>query len=97
MIDETLTLWENGAITLPKAWRKRHDTRHFLARENEQGYLVIMPIVTVEFYQKDGAAGLHFPMGIEAGELLQLWDKAGKKIGAGKKKRSVHRKKNGPH
>ena len=81
MVDETLTLWDNGAVTLPKAWREKYGTRHFIARENERGYLVIMPILDVEYWEKkDGSFGLHFPTGIEAGELLDLMKKAEKNI-----------------
>lgn len=90
MIDETLTLWENGAVTLPKEWRERYDTRHFLAKENEQGYLVIKPILDVEYYEHaDGTFGLRFPTGIEPAELIRLWDKAEQKI---QNERKKHRK-----
>lgn len=91
MVDETLTLWDNGAVTLPKAWREKYGTRHFIARENERGYLVIMPILDVEYWEKDdGSFGLHFPTGIEARELLKLWDEAEKKI---RQKEALKRKK----
>jgi len=91
MVDETLTLWDNGAVTLPKEWREKYGTRHFIARENERGYLVIMPILDVEYWEKsDGSFGLHFPTGIEAGELLKLWDEAEKNI---PKKKVLKRKK----
>ena len=74
MTSETLTLWENGAVTLPKEWRERYGTRHFLAKENERGYLVIMPIIDVEYYEEpDGTCGLRFPSGIEMGEFAELW------------------------
>lgn len=81
MTDETLTLWENGAVTLPKKWRERYDTKHFLARENERGYLVIMPIMDVEYWEDDnGNFGLHFPTGIEAGELARHMEHTNKKL-----------------
>ena len=73
MTSATLTLWDNGAVTLPKEWRERYGTKHFLARENEQGYLVIMPIMDIEYFEEeDGTCGLRFPHGIAAGELLKL-------------------------
>ncbi len=91
MVDETLTLWDNGAVTLPKEWREKYGTRHFIARENERGYLVIMPILDVEYWEKkDGSFGLHFPTGIEAGELLKIWDETEKKI---RRKDSLKKKK----
>lgn len=80
MVNETLTLWDNGAVTLPKEWRERYGTRHFLAKENERGYLVIMPIIDVEYYEDKKGARLHFPHGIEMGELLKRMKKAAKEI-----------------
>ena len=81
MTSETLKLWGNGAVTLPKEWRERYGTKHFLARENERGYLVIMPILDVEYWEKeDGSCGLHFPHGIEMGEFGKLMDEVGEKI-----------------
>ena len=83
MISQTLNLWDNGAVTLPKEWRERYDTKHFLAKENEKGYLVIMPIIDVEYYENDeGEFGLIFPHGIEAGELLKLFKQVDKDIEA---------------
>lgn len=87
MVNGTLTLWGNGAVTLPKEWREKYDTKHFLAREDAQGYLVIMPIVDVQYYeQTDGTCGLKFPSGIEAGELLHLFEQATASLSAEEKK-----------
>lgn len=81
MVSKALTLWPNGVVTLPKEWRERYGTKHFLAKETKEGYLVIMPILDVEYWEKkDGSFGLHFPHGIEAGELRRLMDEAGEKI-----------------
>ncbi len=86
MTSETLTLWENGAVTLPKEWRERYGTRHFLAKENERGYLVIMPIFDVEYYEEpDGTCGVRFPSGIEMGEFAELWKEGMKKVAIEKK------------
>lgn len=97
MTSETLTLWENGAVTLPKEWRERYGTRHFLAKENERGYLVIMPIIDIEYYEEpDGTCGLRFPSGIHPAKLIELWDEAAEKVA--KEERIVkknNRKKNG--
>lgn len=93
MIDETLTLWENGAVTLPKEWRERYDTRHFLAKENEQGYLVIKPILDVEYYErKDGSFGLRFPSGIEMKEFVRIMDEMEERIYPKKKTRAAKAK-----
>lgn len=74
-ISETLSLWGNGAVTLPKAWRKQFPTKHFMAVATKQG-LLIQPILIEEYKEKDGSYGLRFPMGIEAGELGKLIKKA---------------------
>ena len=87
MDTETLTLWGKGAVTLPKKWRERYRTKHFLAKENKSGNLEIIPIVDAHYYEDEkGNFGLQFPMGIEAGELLTVMDKAIEK----KKRRSSH-------
>lgn len=81
MISEILNLWSNGAVTLPKEWRERYKTKHFIAKENDRGNLEIMPVVDCEYYEDDkGNFGLRFPSGIEAGELLKLWDETEAKI-----------------
>ena len=74
MISETLNLWDNGAVTLPKEWRERYGTKHFLAKEDSNGYLVIMPIIDVEYYERDnGECGLKFPHGIQPEALAEYW------------------------
>lgn len=96
MVHDTLTLWGNGAVTLPKEWREKYGTKHFLAREDAQGYLVIMPIVDVQYYeQADGTCGLKFPGGIEAGEFLRLFEQATVSLSAEdrKKRRKSPRRK----
>jgi hypothetical protein len=86
MTDETLTLWGNGAVTLPKGWREQYDTRHFLARENAQGYLVIMPILDIAYHEeKNGTHGLRFPMGIASGDLLRIMKEVDKKVQSAEK------------
>jgi len=81
MISQALSLWGKGAITLPKAWRERFETKHFIAKENERGNLEIIPIVDMEYWEDDkGNFGLRFPQGIEAGELLKLLNEAEKRI-----------------
>lgn len=71
MDSTTLNLWGNGAVTLPKEWRERYPTKHFLAQEDKQGNLVIKPIVNADYYENEDGFGLKFPTGIEAGELLK--------------------------
>ena len=81
MISETLNLWDNGAVTLPKEWRERYGTKHFLAKEDTNGYLVIMPIIDVEYYENsDTEFGVRFPHGIEPAELIKLFNEAEEEI-----------------
>lgn len=94
MISETLNLWSNGAVTLPKEWRDRFPTKHFLAKENARGYLEIMPILDIEYYESpDGGCGLRFPMGMEMGEFIDRFEEAKKNVERGERKRSRKRKK----
>ena len=72
MISETVNLWENGAITLPKAWRDRYRTKHFIAKENKKGNLEIIPIVDAQYVEEEnGDFSLLFPTGMSADELLK--------------------------
>ncbi|MFH0770551.1 MAG: AbrB/MazE/SpoVT family DNA-binding domain-containing protein [Candidatus Peregrinibacteria bacterium] len=81
MINGTLTLWGNGAVTLPKEWREKYGTKHFFAREDAQGYLVIMPIVEVEYYESSPKDfGLRFPMGMSPQRFLELMNAAEGKL-----------------
>lgn len=64
MISQTLSLWDNGAVTLPKKWRDRYPTKHFIAEEQQNGTLNIRPILDFEYWEKkDGSFGLHIPNG----------------------------------
>ena len=81
MISRMLRLWGNGAVTLPKKWRDRFPTKNFLAEETDEGYLVIKPVVDVEFYEnEDGWMGLHFPDGIDAKLLYSIMKEKIEKI-----------------
>jgi hypothetical protein len=51
MISQTLSLWTNGAITLPKKWRDKFPTKHFMAQENKRGNLEISPIINTEYWE----------------------------------------------
>lgn len=94
MISKTLSLWGRGAVTLPKEWRDRFRTKNFLAIETPDG-LLIKPIEEVEYYEKSPTHfGLRFPMGIEAGRLLELMNEAERSIrrkgGRRKSRRRTH-------
>lgn len=73
MISETLlNLWENGAVTLPKEWRERYKTKHFIAKENKRGNLEIIPIVDAQYFENgDDDFGIIFPTGTTPEELMK--------------------------
>jgi len=81
MNPQTLTLWANGAVTLPKEWREQYPTSLFLVEETADGNLLIKPILDSVYYEeKDGSFGVRFPTGMEAGELLKRMKKARGKV-----------------
>ncbi len=81
MFSETLNLWGNGSVTLPKEWRTRYQTKHFMAEETPEGYLVIKPILDVEYFESEnGTFGLRFPMGMPAEDLLNRIDQEEKNL-----------------
>jgi hypothetical protein len=69
----TLKLFNTGQITLPKAWRDKQKTKHFIARETKKG-LLIEPIkdedIEVIPYETDKEVGLIFPKGIDPRILI---------------------------
>lgn len=76
----TLKVFGKGQVTLPKKWRAKVHTEHFIAEETPQG-LLIKPLVEATYYEIDEENfGLHFPMGIEASKLLKNLKKANAKI-----------------
>ena len=95
MFSETLNLWSNGAVTLPKAWRDRWPTKHFMAEETKEGYLVIKPIIMqdVIYYEDEGGFGLRFPQGMEMGEFADRMEEASKSIDRQEKTKKRTRKK----
>ena len=80
MISTTLSLWGKGAVTLPKKWRDRFQTKNFLAKEDDSGNLVIQPLQDVVYYEKKGRVGLHFPQGMPINEFLDRFKTAEKKM-----------------
>lgn len=92
MISETLNLWSNGAVTLPKEWREQWPTKHFIAEETVEGYLLIKPIVDVEFYEDEEGFGLRFPSGISMEEFLRRFEEAEHKIALEEKKKRTVKK-----
>jgi bifunctional DNA-binding transcriptional regulator/antitoxin component of YhaV-PrlF toxin-antitoxin module len=71
----TLKLFNTGQITLPKIWRDRFDTDHFIAEEKDDG-LLIKPLQHYDegqdavYYETKDERGLHFPKGIDPQVLI---------------------------
>lgn len=81
-----LTLWGQGAVTLPKEWRQQFATKHFMAVVTSDG-LLIKPIVEVEYYENSPTDfGLRFPMGMKPERFLELMDEGEKELKAEKRK-----------
>lgn len=88
MVNGTLTLWGNGAVTLPKEWREQCGTKHFMAVETPAG-LLIRPILEVEYYENSPTDfGLHFPMGMEPQRFLGLMNAAEKELKTARKQKT---------
>ncbi len=97
---KTITLRPNGSFTLPKKFRSKHKTIHYIAMEVPEGVLLRPIRDEIEYYEKeDGTVGLHFPYGIEAGKLADMFDKAivelDEEEAAKKRKKASPRRKHG--
>lgn len=69
----TLSMFNTGQITLPKAWRKKHNTKKFVAEETADGGLLIHPLKkdeTVYYETKDGF-GLYCGNGLNTDQILK--------------------------
>ncbi len=77
----TLKSFGTGQVTLPKAWREKFKTDHFIAQETSQG-LLIKPLVEEGFYyeEDENSFGISFPLGIDAKELARNLEKANAEI-----------------
>ena len=72
-----ITLRPNGSMTLPKKLRDEFKTIHFMAMKVDGGVMLRPIREEIEYYEKkDGTVGLHFPYGIEAGRLADMFDEA---------------------
>lgn len=76
----TMKVFGKGQVTLPKKWRDKVGTEHFIAEETPQG-LLIKPITEVVYYEMDDENfGLHFSTGISSSTLLANLKKANGKV-----------------
>ena len=71
----TLKLFNTGQITLPKAWRDKFNTNHFLAKETKNG-LLIEPIKEKElvYYKGKNKIGLYCEKGLPVDDIIRKID-----------------------
>ncbi|MBI1934399.1 hypothetical protein HYS30_01905 [Candidatus Peregrinibacteria bacterium] len=92
MFSTAITLRPNGSMTLPKKIRDEFPTAHFIVMKVEGGVFLRPVREEIEYYAKDnGTVGLHFPYGIEAGKLADMFEETIEKIDKGErvKKRKI--------
>ena len=60
-------MFNTGQITLPKAWREKFNTKHFVAEQTKKGLLIkpILPEEDAVFYENEEGFGIVFPKGID--------------------------------
>ncbi len=68
----TLSMFNTGQITLPKAWRKKFKTAKFIAEETKNG-LLIKPLMKDEtiFYQDNEGFGIYCENGLDTDKILK--------------------------
>lgn len=68
----TLSMFNTGQITLPKAWREKFKTKKFVAEETKDG-LLIKPIQKDEtvFYKDKEGFGLYSEAGLDIDKAKQ--------------------------
>ena len=75
IVTYTLKLFNTGQVTLPKAWRKKYETKNFLATETKKG-LLIKPIVDDEivYFEHKNGFGLYCEKGLPVEKIIQRID-----------------------
>ena len=69
-------MFNTGQITLPKSWREKYKTKHFVVKETDKG-LLIQPMIQDEdviYYEDENGCGLHFSKGIDPQILIDKID-----------------------
>jgi len=70
----TLKLFNTGQITLPKAWRNRVKSEHFVAEETDEG-LLIKPLKEKEddtvYYEDKQGFGIYSEKGLPVDKIIK--------------------------
>jgi bifunctional DNA-binding transcriptional regulator/antitoxin component of YhaV-PrlF toxin-antitoxin module len=75
----TLKMFNTGQITLPKKWRSKYKTKHFVAKETKNG-LLIEPISKDEvvYYENEDGCGLYCESGLDIDAIQEAIRKLNK-------------------
>lgn len=67
----TLKLFNTGQITLPKAWRDKFKTKHFIGKETKEG-LLIQPLSKNEvvYFENKESFGIYCENGLPVDEIV---------------------------
>ncbi len=68
-----LKSFNTGQITLPKKWRDKAGTNHFIAEERPDGLLVRPVKINTDestFYENEEGFGVYFPSGMDPQILI---------------------------
>jgi len=71
MNTHTLKVFNTGQITLPANWRKKFNTKHYLAKETPEG-LLIQPILRNEvvYYENKEGFGIYAENGLPVDDII---------------------------
>lgn len=71
----TLKMFNTGQVTLPKKFRSKYNTNHYIAIEQDDG-LLIKPLVTDQtvFYENGEWFGLYNSSGLDAAQIISEID-----------------------
>lgn len=67
----SLSMFNTGQITLPKAWRSKYKVKNFIAEETKDGGLLIKPLAKDEtvFYEDKDGFGVYCERGLDAKKI----------------------------
>lgn len=68
----TLKLFNTGQVTLPKAWRDKYNTKHFVGKETKDG-LLITPLEKEElvYFENKDSVGIYCERGLPVEKIVE--------------------------
>lgn len=69
-MEYTLSMFNTGQVTLPKAWREKFGTKKFMAKETPDG-LLIKPLTSDEtvYYEDKSGFGIYCEKGLDVEKI----------------------------